>query len=420
MAETPKQISLWRHSSFLLLWSGQTVSQVGSQVTLWALPLIAVLLLKVSPFQMGILALMGRLPLLLIGIMAGALVDRLSYQRVLIMADIGRALLIGTIPVTAWFHRLSLTQLYVISFLVGTLTVFFDVAYQSFLPSLVKPDQLVSANGKLESSTALASIIGPGLAGTLIQLISGPIAILVDAVSFIVSAASLSGLQIQEVAHDTHTESRKILMEISEGVRFVWQQPIIRSLTICAALFNLFDNVMGAEYILYLTRTLSMGAIFVGIVGALSGVGWLLGALMTEALTRRFGLGRTLIGSIFFACIAKACIAAAGGPFLLALGLVVFGEFLFQGVATVYIINSVSLRQSLLPAEIRGRVTAVIRVVTWGVGSFGALLGGILAEWSSLRATMVIATIGTLLALIWIILSPVRQRSLNVDPHPFS
>lgn len=414
MAVQNKQVDkLWRHPGFLLLWGGQSISQVGSQVTLWALPLVAVLLLKANPLEMGILALMGRLPLLLIGMVAGVWVDRLSHRRVLIVADIGRALLIGSIPLAAWLNMLSLWQLYVTAFLVGVLSVFFDVAYRSFLPELVEGDQLVSANSKLESSTALATIIGPGLAGVLVPLISGPLAMLVDAGSFFISSASLAVIRVREDTHKVRKGSVKLLAEISEGIRFVWQQPIIRALTISATLFNLFDNIMGAEYVLYLSRTLGLSAVYVGVVGACGGVGWLLGALFTEPLTRRFGLGAMLIGSILLACLAKFCIAFAGGAFLLALGPVIFGELVFQGVATIYIINSVSLSQSILPAEIRGRVTAVTRVATWGMGAFGALLGGILATWIDLRPTMILAAVGTFLALVWIVLSPVRQiRSL--------
>lgn len=408
---------LWRHTDFLLLWGGQSVSQVGSQVTTWALPLVAVLLLGASPLQMGILALMGRLPLLLIGLPAGAWVDRLSYRRVLIVADGGRALLIGSIPLAAWLHILSLFQLYLVALLVGLLSVFFDIAYQSFLPSLVADEHLVEANSKLESSTALASIVGPGLAGTLVQWISGPLALLVDALSFVVSAISLVAMRVRERVSKEGARARPLLGDIGEGLRFFWQQPVIRALTISAALFNLFDNVLGAEYVLYLTRTLHLGAVSVGIVGACGGVGWLLGALLTARLTRRFGLGPTLIGSIALSCLAKAAIALAGGPLLLTLGAVICGELLFQGVATVYIINSLSLRQSVLPEDLRGRVTAAIRVITWGVGSFGALLGGILATVVDLRPTMLIAASGTVLALVWIVSSPVRQvRQLEAAP----
>ncbi len=404
---------LWHHPGFLLLWSGQTISQIGSQVTLWGLPLVAILLLKITPFQMGILALMGRLPLLLIGIVAGAWVDRMSHRLVLIMTDIGRALLIGSIPIAAWQHTLSLMQLYVVAFLVGVLTIFFDVAYQSFLPSLITHDQLVSANSKLESSTALATIIGPGLAGTLIQLVSGPLAILADAISFIISAASLASIHMQKISYNARTEPHKLVAEIGDGIRFVWQNPIIRTLAISSAIFNLFDTMMGAEYVLYLTRTLGMGAVFVGLVGALGGVGWLLGALVTQPLTQRLGVGTALIGSIFLACIAKVSIAVANGPFLLALSLVICGEFLFQGVATVYVITSTSLRQAAVPPDLRGRVAAIVRVVSWGIGSLGALLGGVLAERFDLRTAMVIAAVGTALALIWIMHSPVpRIQSL--------
>lgn len=414
MARNDKRVDrLWHHSGFLLLWGGQSISQIGSQVSLWAVPLVAVLLLKASPLQMGILALMGRLPLLLVGLVAGVWADRFSLRRVLIITDIGRALLIGSIPLSAWLNLLSFLQLAITAFLVGVLTVFFDVAYQSFLPSLVEDKQLISANSKLESSTAFASIIGPGLAGTLVQVLSGPLAILIDALSFVVSSASLTAIRVQEDVRKVRSGSHKLLAEMGEGVRFLWRQPIIRALTISAALFNLFDNVLGAEYVLYLSRTLGLSALYIGIVGACGGVGWLLGALFTAPLTRRFGLGATLIGSIMISCLAKACIAFAGGSFLLALGPVIFGELVFQGVATIYSINSLSLRQSVLPAEIRGRVTAVVRVVSWGVGSFGALFGGILAEWVGLRPTMIVAASGTLLALIWIVLSPVRQtRSL--------
>lgn len=304
---------------------------------------------------------------------------------------------------------LSLTQLYMVAFLIGVLTVFFDVAYQSFLPSLVECDQLVSANSKLELGTALASVIGPGLAGTLVQLVSGPFALLVDAISFVVSAASIAGIRVQTVHPATLTTTHKLLSEISEGLRFVWQHPIIRVLTLSAALFNLFDSMMGAEYILYLSQKLHMEAIIIGLIGAFGGGGWLLGAVVTQSLTQRLGLGTTLSISILLACLAKTCIAVANGPFLLALSFVIFGEILFQGVATVYIINSTSLRQALVPPARRRRVAAVVRVVSWGVGSFGALLGGILAEWSDLRTTMVVGAVSTLVTFIWLVLSPVRR-----------
>jgi len=246
---------------------------------------------------------------------------------------------------------LSLTQLYMVAFLIGVLTVFFDVAYQSFLPSLVECDQLVSANSKLELGTALASVIGPGLAGTLVQLVSGPFALLVDAISFVVSAASIAGIRVQTVHPATLTTTHKLLPEISEGLRFVWQHPIIRVLTLSAALFNLFDSMMGAEYILYLSQKLHMEAIIIGLIGAFGGGGWLLGAVVT----------------------------------------------------------STSLRQALVPPARRRRVAAVVRVVSWGVGSFGALLGGILAEWSDLRTTMVVGAVSTLVTFIWLVLSPVRR-----------
>ena len=403
-----KRDGLWHHSGFLLLWGGQTVSQIGSQVTLWALPLVAVLTLRATPFQMGILAFMGRLPLLLIGLIAGAFVDRVSYRIVLIVTDSGRAILIGSIPVAALFHSLSLTQFYIVAFLVGTLSAFFDVAYQSFLPSLVERSQLVPANSKLEASNALASILGPGFAGVLVQIFSGPIAVLVDAFSFLISALSLLFIRVKETPRAVAIKHRWLWNEIGEGIHFAWQQPIMRVLVLTAALFNLFDAMLLAEYVLYLTRTLGMGAVFVGVVGAVGGVGWLIGALLTEPLTRRIGLGLTLCACIFVACLAEAIIALASGPFLLAFCLVVGGEFLIQCAATIYVINNTSLRQLLLPSEIRGRVNALVRVIAGGSTALGALLGAVLAQSYNVRVTLIIAAVGTLLAFFVIVASPVR------------
>jgi MFS family permease len=410
MANTPsKQDKLWHHPDFLLLWGGQTVSQVGSQVTLWALPLVAVLTLKATPFQMGILAFVGRLPLLLIGLIAGVLVDRISSRVILIVTDFGRAILIGSIPIAALLHRLSLTQFYVITFLVGCLSAFFDVAYQSFLPSLVERDQLIVANSRLEASNALASIIGPGFAGVLVQLFSGPIAILVDAFSFFLSAFSLLFVRVREAPHAIAIKHRWLWNEIGEGIYFVWRQPLIRVLMLTSALFNFFDSILMAEYVFYLTRTLGMGAIFVGAVGVASGVGWLVGALLAEPITKRVGMGFVLSGCILLACLAEACIALANGPFLFVLCLVMAGEFLIQCVATIYVINNTSVRQMLLPFEIRGRVNALVRVISGGATALGALLAAVLAQSYGLRLTLIIAAAGTLSAFVLIVVSPLRR-----------
>jgi len=410
MTKTPKERNgLWHHPGFLLLWGGQTVSQFGSQVTLWVLPLVAVLTLRATPFQMGILALMGRLPILLVGFMAGMLVDRVSYRIVLIVTDFGRAALIGSIPLAAVLHRLSLPQFYGVAFLVGTFSIFFDVAYQSFLPVLIERSQLVSANSRLEASNALASILGPGFAGVLVQLFSGPIAILVDAFSFLLSALSLMGIRVQETTRSMSIKHQWLWSEMSEGVRFIWQQPIVRVLMLTSALFNLFDAMLLAEYVIYLTRTLGLNAVFVGAVGAAGGVGWLLGALLTGPITKRVGLGSTLSACILMACLAEACIALAAGPFLFVLCLVMTGELLIQCSATIYVINTTSIRQMLLPAEIRGRVNAVVRVIAGGSTALGALLAAVIAQSYGVRVTLIIAALGALSAFVLIVTSPVRR-----------
>ena len=283
------------------------------------------------------------------------------------------------------------------------------MAYQSFLPVLVERSQLVSANSKLEASNALAGILGPGFTGVLVQLFSGPIAVLVDTFSFFLSALSLVFIRMKETPRSVAIKHRWLWNEIGEGIHFVWQQPIIRVLMLTSALFNFFDAMLLAEYVLYLTRTLGMGAVFVGVVGAMGGVGWLVGALLAGPITKQVGLGFTLSACIFLACLAEADIALATGPFLLVLCLVVAGEFLIQCVATIYVINNTSLRQMLLPSQMRGRVNALVRIIAGGSTALGALMSGVFAQSYSVRATLIIAAVGTLSAFFLIVASPLRR-----------
>ena len=407
MAEQEQtRTSLWHHHGFLLLWSGQTISELGSQITTWALPLTAVVLLKATASQMGILTAVRSVSYLLVGLFAGVWVDRVKRLPLLILTDIGRAILLGSIPITALLGYLSMTQLYIVTFLTGLLAVLFDVAYQSFLPSLVARDQLVESNSKLEASVAVAGIAGPGLAGALVQLLTGPIAILTDAFSFVISAFSLAFIRVKE-SPPLIEERRHIRHEIGEGLRAVWHYPILRTLAIGSGLFNFFDSFVFTFYVLYLIKTIGATPLLVGIIIAISSVGGLLGALLTERITRILGLGLTLLAGILLASLGEFAIALAQGPLLLAVLIVIIGEGSLQVGVVLYGINSLSLRQAIVPERLQGRVNATIRIISRGVVPLGALLGGFFGDAYGLRTIVLVAGGGTFLAFLWVLFSPV-------------
>ncbi len=407
MGALGRRIGLWPRSDFARLWAAQAVSALGSQITMLALPLTAVLVLRAGPAQMGLLAAAGSVPYLLVGLVAGVWVDRVRRRPVLIAADLGRAALLASIPLAAWLHALGMAHLYAVAFLCGVLRVFFDVADQSLLPTVVGREALVAANSKLETSASVAGIVGPGLAGALVQAVTAPAAILVDALSFLLSALFVSRVRAHEPP-PSRDERQGIRAEILAGLRWVWRDPIVRPLIISGASFALFDSVLMAVYVLYLVRTLALAPALVGVVFALGSVGGLAGALLAGPLARRVGVGPALVGGICVAGVAEMAIALAGGPPLVALAIVVVAEAGVQCGDLVCDINAVSLRQALVPEHLRGRVNATVRVCTWGVAPLGALAGGVLAARYGLRPTVVVAGVGTLGAFLWAYFSPVR------------
>lgn len=401
MRRSPNSQNLWRHAGFLTLWAGQTVSLFGSRITLLALPLTAVLALHASAAQMGLLAAAGSAPWLIVGLPAGVWVDRLRRRPLMVAADLGRALLLFSVPLAAWLGRLHLEQLYLVQFLVGVLTVVFDVAYQSWLPSLVPSEHLVEGNSKLEMSDSVAQIAGPGLGGVLVQVLTAPVAILADALSFLVSALLLSSIRTHEAA-PPRADRGSMRREIAEGLRLVLGNPLLRALAGSSATFNLFDSVLFSVYVLYMVRALGLSAGAIGLVFGLGGVGGLLGALLVGPITRRVGLGRTLTAAVILAALAEILIAAAGGPALVAASILTGAEAIVEFGAVIFAINAVTLRQTRTPEQLLGRVNATSRFATWGVGPVGALLGGALGQAVGLRQTVLLAGLGTLLAFPWL------------------
>jgi len=405
LPQSPNSRSLWRHAGFLTLWAGQTVSLFGSRITLLALPLTAVMVLHASAAQMGLLAAAGSAAWLVVGLPAGVWVDRLRRRPLMVAADLGRALLLFSVPLAAWRGGLHLEQLYLVQFLVGVLTVVFDVAYQSWLPSLIPSEHLVEGNSKLEMSDSVAQIAGPGLGGLLVQALTAPVAILADALSFLVSALLLGSICSDEAAPQ-RAKRGSMRREIAEGVRLVLGNPLLRALAASSATFNLFDSVLFSVYILYMVRALGLSAGAIGLIFGLGGVGGLLGALLVGPITRRVGLGRTMTAAVILAALAEILIAAASGPALVAASILTGAEAIVEFGAVLFAINAVTLRQMRTPEQLRGRVNATSRFATWGVGPVGALLGGALGQAIGLRQTVLLAGLGTLLAFPWLALLP--------------
>jgi MFS family permease len=407
---------LWGHPDFLKLWSAETISQFGSQVTGLALPLVAVIVIEASAFEVSALFVIEFLPFVLFAIPAGVWVDRLKRKPILVIADIGRAALLGSIPIAYAFDALTLGQLYVVGFLVGICTVFFDVSYQSYLPSLVARERLVEGNSKLEISRSAAQIGGPGLAGVLIGIIGAPVAILLDAISFLFSSAFLFAIRKPEVLPEREEGAPRPSMfkEAKEGLSYVLGNRYLRAISICTGTSNLFYSLGGAILIVYAVRELGMSAATLGIVFAASNAGPMLAALTTNKVFERIGVGRTILGtSLLFSCAAvlyPLAPASFAAPFFVA------GGILGGYAAVAYNITQVSFRQAICPERMQGRMNAVIRFLVWGTMPIGALAGGAIGSLVGLHAALWVGAIGAFFSFLPIALSPVRSIAKMPEP----
>ncbi|MDQ3672844.1 MAG: MFS transporter [Gemmatimonadota bacterium] len=407
---------LWRHPDFLKLWSAETISVFGSQFTGLALPLVAVLLLDASAFEVSALVVIQFLPFILFAIPAGVWVDRLKRKPILVIGDLARGLVLVTIPLAYVLDALTLGHLYAVGFLVGISTVFFDVAYQSYLPSLVARDQLVDGNSKLEISRSTSSLAGPGTAGGIVSALGAPVAILLDSISFFLSAVLLFAIRKEEKPPQPAGDAVRpsMLEDAREGLSFVVRHPYLRPITFCTGTINLFWSMASALLVVYAIRELEMSPALLGITFSLGNLGSLAAALTTSRISSRLGVGQTILSmSILFACallLVPTATKSTALPFLAAYG-IIFG---FGAVA--YNITQVSFRQAICPERLQGRMNAAIRFLVWGTMPIGALLGGALGTWIGLRPALWVAAIGALFSFLPILLSPVPK--LRETPEP--
>jgi MFS family permease len=399
--------SLWRNPAFLNLWAAETISQFGAQITLITLPLIAALTLNASPLQMGMLSAAMTAPSLLIGLFVGVWVDRLRRRPLLIIADVVRALTLLAIPIAWLLGSLSFGVLYIVAIIVGSFTVVFDVAYISFLPSLIRRDQLVDGNSKLEMSVSTAQVGGPAIGGVLIGALSAPLVILLDAASYLLSALFLLRIRDSGRTGRSHPIAQSVKADIVEGVHVVMRSTVLRSMALSSSILTLTGWAFLAVYVLYMTGDLGLGASAIGLVFAAGGVGALLGALASAPLARKFGTGPTIVTARIMFGVGGLLVPVALSVPAIALELVVAAEFLQWLALVAGDVNARALRQALTPDRLLGRVNATFRVMVGGAIPIGSLLGGVLGELVGIRATLVIGVAGMLLAAIPLIASPV-------------
>ena len=401
--------SLWRDGDFVKLWTGQTISEMGSVVTRTALPILAVLTLHAGALELGILVASASIAVLLVGLLAGVLVDRLPRRPLLVAADAGRALLLVSIPVAAFAGVLRIEQLYVVAFLEAGLGSFFDIAYRSYLPVLVAPSRLLEANAKIGMTSAVAELGGPGIGGALVQVLSAPVAMLADAVSYVVSAASIALIRAPErvVAHaDVPHDLRR---ELGEGLAAVRRHPLLRPLALASVTSALFGNFFAALYTLYALEELHLSPFLLGLTVSAGGVGSLAATVLVGPLTARFGLGPTLVWTRIGAGLVAFLIPLAGGPPLVAMVFLLVPQLVGDGLATVSQINGITLRQLVTPARLLGRVNGTTHVLLEGIAPIGAIAGALVAEAFGIRVAVTVAVLGSFAGLLFLVRSPIRM-----------
>jgi MFS family permease len=406
---------LWRHTDFLKLWSAETVSQFGTQISQLALPLAAIDVLDASAFEVATLTTVEFLPFLLVSLPAGVWVDRLPRRPILIAGDLGRAALLASIPIAYELDALTIWQLYGVGFFVGIATVFFDVAYQSYLPSLVERRQIIDGNSKLEISRSAAQTGGPGLAGVLIGLLKAPPAILIDAVSFLASGLFILGIRKKETSLTERAPRRKMRIELREGLSYVLRHPYLKNIAACTALFNFFGTLGFAILLVFARRELHLSPAAIGVAFTIGNLGAMVAAFTANRISGRLGVGRTIILS-----------SVIGGPVFLiipfaphgntALAVLVPALIVGTFAGVVYNIVQLSLRQAITPERIQGRMNSVMRFIVWGTIPVGSFTGGVLASVIGLKTTLVVGGVGCSLAFLPVLFSPVR--SVREMPEP--
>ena len=401
-----KPPSLFRDSDFVKFWVGQSISVFGSQFSPLAIQAIAITTLFASDFQLGLLAFFNTIPFLTIGLFVGVWADRHRRRRIMILADFGRAGILFAVPLSFLFYGLSMNLLYLVTLVAGILTVFFEIAYQANIPSLVEKTQIVEANTKMETSRSVSQVAGPSAAGFAIKAVGAPLAVLADTFGYLASSISLILLKRPE-APPNPAANRSTWRDVREGLVVVFGDRRLRSIAATTATSNFFSSAFGAITILYFNQNLEMSYPEIGLAFGIGSLGGVLGAVTAGRFISALGVGRAIIlGAVFGGVFSIGFYFATPADAFLAVTVIVF--FTSLGVLW-YNIHQVSYRQALVPRELQGRMNATMRTIVWGTLPIGGLVGGIVGEVIGTQQTMgLMAALGSL-AFLWVLFSPVRS-----------
>jgi MFS family permease len=407
--EPPK--GLFAYRGFMLLWAGQTVSMLGSNVSTVVVPLIAVVTLRATAFDVGLLNFVQTVPFLILSLFIGVLVDRVSRRRLLVTADFGRAIAMGAIPVLAAFGVLNMTILYVCVLVAGVLTVVFDLSYFAHTPSLLPQDLLLTGNSRLELSRQVTALAGPGLAGALIAVVTIPFVVALDAASYVVSVISLLMIRTREADPEPQPKPtpRHVFREIGLGIRALFGNRYLRPVLLNAAAFNLFSQVILTLFVLYATRDLGIAPGWIGLIFASGALGGVVGSSLVRRAVGRFRFGTVFLLSMIIVRASLPFVGLVGGSHAVKIGLfcVIWFATLFGLVTSNACVTT--LRQVVVPSEKRGRVNGAYRSISYGVIPLGALLAGVLASVTGVGDAIAIAGACLPFSLLFVIFSPVMR-----------
>ncbi|GAB3614037.1 MFS transporter [Humibacter ginsengisoli] len=405
--------SVWRNPTYLRLWLGETLSQAGEQVGTFAIPVLAVLVLDATAQEVGLLSAAETLAFLVIGLPVGAWVDRMRKRRVMMTADLVRALALASIPLLWWLGLLQIWYLYVVGAVVGGATVFFDVTYQSYVPRIVPSRQVTAANSGLETSAQVARVGGPAASGGLLAIMPPPLVVLATSIGYLFSFGFVASIRDPEPRHEK-TEHSSLVRDIAEGLKFVFGNSLLRRITMMTASFNLFEGFVTTLLSIFVLRTLGLSPAVYGAMAAVGAVGGILGAVGSPALSRWIGEGRVIVvaalvsGVAVFlvplaALVPKSAVAFGAVPLL------VVGEFFLMFAVVVYNVAQVSFRQRICPPPLLGRMNASIRFVVWGVIPISGVVTGALGAWIGVVPTMWVGCVCGLLGCGIVVFSPLSR-----------
>ena len=400
---------LWGNSNFLKLWATESMSVLGSTITTVALPLTAILTLNASAGEMGILKALGSTPVLLFGLLIGVWIDRARRQPLMIATQFGQGILLATIPVAAVLGVLRIELLYLESFFSGILLTIYILASQSFLSSIVNPEELIQANSKLSAGRSVAKIAGPGLAGVLVKILTAPITVAFDAFSCLIAGVCLLFLRSSESVEVGKRKHRGMWREIREGLRTIFLHPILRSVTVAPAIGSFGGAIHSTVYLLYLTRELLINPAWLGIILGCEGVAALIGATLAAPAARRYSPGLLLTSTPLLQGIGLGLVPFAGKLGVWVIPILIVAKAFSSGAVTAYNITQLSLRQAVTPDKLLGRVNAGWRMLVGGVIPFGAIIGGALGETIGLQLTLAVGAFVTFVYFVFHLCSPLRH-----------